>query len=97
MWGRNVMMGYLNREDKTSEELTQDGWIRSGDQGIIDQDNFIYITGKLMITKFVKSLLFLIEMVYVHHSIIISLKNIKSCKNMFFYNNENLLNKQELI
>ena len=97
MWGRNVMMGYLNREDKTSEELTQDGWIRSGDQGIIDQDNFIYITGKLPIVEYVKSLLFLIDMFYFNHCLIKSLKNIKSWSTLFFYNSENLLDKQVII
>jgi len=45
MWGRNVMMGYLNREDKTNEDLTVDGWMKSGDQGIMDEDGFLYITG----------------------------------------------------
>jgi long-subunit acyl-CoA synthetase (AMP-forming) len=45
MWGRNIMMGYLNREDKTEEDLTEDGWMKSGDQGYLDKDGFLFITG----------------------------------------------------
>ena len=47
MWGRNIMMGYLNREDKTTEDLIEDGWLKSGDQGFLDEDGYLYITGKL--------------------------------------------------
>jgi long-chain acyl-CoA synthetase len=47
MWGRNIMMGYLNREDKTEEDLTEDGWMKSGDQGYLDKDGFLFITGIL--------------------------------------------------
>ena len=52
MWGRNIMMGYLNREDKTSEDLTLDGWMKSGDQGILDEEGFLYITGLTKICRF---------------------------------------------
>ena len=47
MWGRNIMMGYLNREEKTTEDLIEDGWLKSGDQGFLDKDGYLYITGKL--------------------------------------------------
>ncbi|XP_029017711.1 long-chain-fatty-acid--CoA ligase ACSBG2-like [Betta splendens] len=46
-WGRNVFMGYLNTPDKTLEALDQDGWLRSGDLGRLDQNNFLYITGRI--------------------------------------------------
>ena len=49
MWGRNIMMGYLNREDKTTEDLIEDGWLKSGDQGFLDEDGYLYITGKLQL------------------------------------------------
>ena len=49
MKGRNLMMGYLNREDKTKEDIDQDGWLHSGDIGRIDSDNFIFITGDYLI------------------------------------------------
>ena len=48
MWGRNLMMGYLNREDKTTEDVDQDGWMHSGDVGTIDAEGNIYITGWLI-------------------------------------------------
>ena len=47
MKGRNLMMGYLNREDKTTEDIDKDGWLHSGDIGSIDADGYIFITGKL--------------------------------------------------
>lgn len=45
--GRNVMMGYLNREDKTIDDLDDDGWIHSGDIGSVDEQGFVYITGRI--------------------------------------------------
>jgi len=47
MKGRNLMMGYLNREDKTTEDIDQDGWLHSGDIGSIDATDFIFITGRI--------------------------------------------------
>ena len=44
--GPNVMKGYLNREDATAEVLN-DGWYKTGDMAIIDDDGFIQITGRL--------------------------------------------------
>ncbi len=43
--GPNVMLGYLNHPEKTSE-LIQDGWYTTGDIAIIDDDGFIRITGR---------------------------------------------------
>ena len=45
MRGRNIMMGYLNREDKTTEDIDSDGWVHSGDIGSMDTEGYIYITG----------------------------------------------------
>jgi acyl-[acyl-carrier-protein]-phospholipid O-acyltransferase/long-chain-fatty-acid--[acyl-carrier-protein] ligase len=44
--GPNVMIGYLDRADLTAEVM-HDGWYRTGDMAKIDQDGFIYITGRL--------------------------------------------------
>ena len=46
-WGRHVFMGYLNMPDKTAEAIDQDGWLHSGDLGKHDEDNFLYITGRI--------------------------------------------------
>ena len=45
--GPQVMMGYLNDEEKTRECLTTDGWIRTGDLATYDDDGFFYITGRI--------------------------------------------------
>lgn len=46
-YGRHVMMGYLNQPGKTAETFTEDGWLRSGDIGRLDEDGFCFITGRL--------------------------------------------------
>ena len=43
--GPNVMKGYYNRADETSNVL-KDGWFYSGDLGYIDKDGYLYITGR---------------------------------------------------
>lgn len=44
--GDNVMLGYNKNEKATSEAIDSDGWLHTGDLGIIDADNFIYIRGR---------------------------------------------------
>ena len=44
--GRSVYMGYLNDENKTVESFNEEGWLRTGDLGKIDE-GFLYITGRL--------------------------------------------------
>lgn len=44
--GPNVMKGYINRPDATSEAIV-DGWYKTGDVALIDNDGFIKITGRI--------------------------------------------------
>jgi long-chain acyl-CoA synthetase len=44
--GENVMLGYYKNEVATKEVLDSEGWLHTGDLGIIDKDNFIFIRGR---------------------------------------------------
>jgi acyl-[acyl-carrier-protein]-phospholipid O-acyltransferase/long-chain-fatty-acid--[acyl-carrier-protein] ligase len=46
VYGANVMMGYLGREQATREVL-RDGWYVTGDMARMDEDGFITLTGRL--------------------------------------------------
>ena len=44
--GRHIMKGYFQNEEATAETMTDDGWLMSGDIGRIDEEGFVYITGR---------------------------------------------------
>ena len=44
--GANVMMGYYKNEEATADAIDSEGWMHTGDLGVIDADNFIYIRGR---------------------------------------------------
>lgn len=51
--GSSVMQGYYKMPEETKETL-QDGWLRTGDLGYVDEDRFVHLTGRkknLIITK----------------------------------------------
>lgn len=45
--GYNVMKGYYNNEKATAETIDEDGWLHSGDLGVMDRDGYFAITGRL--------------------------------------------------
>ena len=44
--GENVMYGYYKNVEATEKAIDKDGWLHTGDLGVIDKDNFVYIKGR---------------------------------------------------
>lgn len=52
--GPIVMQGYYENEEATKDALTEDGWLKTGDLGYKDAEDFYYITGRkknVIVTK----------------------------------------------
>ncbi|MBN1413736.1 MAG: AMP-binding protein [Bacteroidales bacterium] len=44
--GENVMLGYYKNEKATAEALDKDGWLHTGDLGVIDKEQYVFIKGR---------------------------------------------------
>ena len=44
--GGHVMLGYYNNEEATAAAFTEEGYFRTGDFGYMDNDGYLYITGR---------------------------------------------------
>jgi long-chain acyl-CoA synthetase len=44
--GPNIMMGYYKEPEETKKVITEDGWLRTGDLGAFDEENYLFIKGR---------------------------------------------------
>ena len=45
--GDNVMKGYFKQSDETKKTIVNDGWLRTGDLGYLDEDGYVFVSGRI--------------------------------------------------
>ncbi|MFC3106777.1 AMP-binding protein [Undibacterium arcticum] len=45
--GPNVMKGYYKNPEETARSMTAEGWLHTGDLGHLDEDGFVFVTGRI--------------------------------------------------
>ena len=46
VYGPNVMLGYYKNDEATAQAFTEDGWFRTGDMGVLDEDGNLFLRGR---------------------------------------------------
>ncbi|MBI3550497.1 MAG: long-chain-fatty-acid--CoA ligase [Elusimicrobia bacterium] len=68
--GPNIMLGYHNKPDATKETFTKDGWFKSGDIGVLDEEGYLYLRDRkkdMIIVKGLKVFSAQVEQVIAAH------------------------------
>jgi fatty-acyl-CoA synthase len=45
--GLNITPGYYNKPEETAAAFTEDGWLRTGDIGVLDEDGYLRLIGRI--------------------------------------------------
>ncbi|XP_055351135.1 long-chain-fatty-acid--CoA ligase ACSBG2-like [Paramacrobiotus metropolitanus] len=47
MYGRHIFMGYLGMEKRTKYAFDEQGYFKTGDMGMLDEDGYLFVTGRI--------------------------------------------------